>query len=140
MEANKITPDELRLLAYLHERAPGYGAEFTFDGGRVATDLGVNPDDMLRHVSYLREFGLAGANLLSRPSMRGDGSVGSVRLQGIWLTGLGENYMRDLEARPGIATRLTVDAVGRLTNAAWEIVTKVGAEFAVAYLKARGTM
>jgi hypothetical protein len=132
MKAN-INEDELKLLAYLHEHAEGYTEEFQLTPGEVAEEMQIEFKKFAKDASYLASFGLIGMNTIDNSSLDGR----SYGFMGMWLTGHGENYMRELEQQPGIARKLTVGAVSEL----WEmgkgtIVAAAGrllAEFAKHY-------
>jgi len=106
----KINEDELQILAWLHEHATGYGQRHQFLLSDVGQGVGIDKDLLPKPLSYLEEHGLVGVHAIDVSTQVGDEYV----LEGVWLTGIGEDYMRELEAQPGIARKLTVGAVREL--------------------------
>ena len=110
MNAN-IRTDELRLLAYLHEHATGYGSTHAMKARAVFQSLGIEESQFRKDASFLEQFGLVG---LGFPPMVTLESNGKQSL--IYLTGDGENLMREVEAQvevkePGRFKRIGLKAV-----------------------------
>jgi hypothetical protein len=53
----------------------------------------------------------------------------SFTVDAIWLTGDGENFMRELENQPGIAQKITVKTAGLLYDTARAVIVKVLGDF-----------
>ena len=145
MQTNNITKDELRVLAWLHEHAEGFGPDFKLSGRRMAESLGVDWVEAKKMVSYLGEFGLLGYRFKSQPIRRDTREpFGPPRaFDGVWLTGLGENYMRELEQRApvaNVAERVTAGVAGAVYDAARDVVVKVLAEVATAQVRQHGVL
>ncbi len=109
MNAN-INEDELKLLAYLHERAEGYDENFRFEPEPVGSELSIDDRELRKIASYLVSHGLVGME-----ASRFDN--GDVLLHGLWLTGAGEDYVRELEAQPSVSKKITVAVVKEMGNA-----------------------
>jgi|GEM_PF-3969867 len=105
-----INEDELKLLTYLHEHAKGFTEQFSFAPDELERELGIDEEKLKKDASYLHDHGLARMRTLDKTTYAGL----SFTLVGVWLTGLGENYMRSLEAQPSIGRKLTVGAVSEL--------------------------
>lgn len=73
---------------------------------------------LYKAASYLAGFGLVGVRLHDASDNAADGQVPIVWFY--WLTSAGENYVRDIEAQPSVARRLTLASLGT----AKEIVIK----------------
>ncbi|MGA2440098.1 MAG: hypothetical protein ABSH08_04010 [Tepidisphaeraceae bacterium] len=117
MKAN-INENELRLLAYLHEHAAGFTDDFQIDPDNVRVELEVTDEQLAKDASYLASHGLAGMTAaVSRD--------GYEALSSLWLMGTGEDYMRELEAQPGVAKKLTVAAVKEMGNALRSVAVQV---------------
>ena len=107
MVAN-IREDEFLLLAYMHEYATGYTSEFSLDPETVIKALAVSREQFLKNLSYLVAHDLAGMNTLDASTF---GDPNAFLLQGFWLTGRGENYLRELENQPGLPQKITVKVI-----------------------------
>jgi hypothetical protein len=116
MKAN-INEDELKLLAYLHEHAEGFGESFQINTKAAAETLGFDDQSFRKHWSYLEEHGLVGTSRIR------ERSTGVVVIATRYLTGLGEDYMRELENQPGIAKKITVKVV----TEGWATIQSVAA-------------
>lgn len=132
MEAH-INQDELRLLTYMHEHAPGFGERYKINPKNVCEGLGIDVDALGRSASFLEEHGLVG--MVTYDIGRRDNPDDFV-LRAIYLTGLGETYMRDLERQSGIGTRLTLAVLSRLEKVAIDAGSKILAEIIVARMRA----
>jgi hypothetical protein len=117
MKAN-INEDELRQLAYLHEHATGYTDDFQIDPDNVRVELVVTDEQLAKHASYLAAHGLAGVSVVTTR----DGYEG---LSSLWLTGDGEDYMRELESQPGVGKKVTVAVVKEMGNALRTIAVQI---------------
>ena len=106
MKAN-INEDELRLLAYLHERAEGYDENFQLDPAIVGKELVLDAPQLAKAASYLASHGLVGMETADTSTFSGR----SFLFNGLWLTGTGEDYMRELEDQPGVGKKITVAVV-----------------------------
>jgi hypothetical protein len=120
-----ITKDELRLLACLHEHAKGYGDAFTLDKAELLRVLGVDEPTLLRSVSFLMPFGLIGAKITTL----GHGAETASLLRWVWLTAAGENFMRELEAQPAFAQRITMKTAAAFWDTGRAIIVKVLSDF-----------
>ena len=112
MNAN-ISTDELKLLAYMHEHATGYTENFSFDAAEVCVELTITEEQFNKDLSYLASHGLAGMSTADASTY---GELNSFILTGVWLTGDGENYMREVEAQveknePGKFKKIGMKAV-----------------------------
>jgi hypothetical protein len=101
-----IDENELRLLTFLHENRKGYGPTLPFYVyPQLLEAAGLSEPDFSLAISYLVEHCLAGMNAESLIDENGSPDA---RLNDIWITGLGEDYMRALENQPGIGRKITV--------------------------------
>lgn len=110
MKSN-INEQELTLLTYLHEQAQGFGKEFQQPADAIMAALNLTADQLRKAGSYLQEHGLAG--VVVTPVVTFD-QEGQVEVESLWLTGLGEDYLRELEAAPGVGSKLTVAAISEM--------------------------
>lgn len=125
MATNNISKDELRLLAHLHEHAVGYGEGFNFDSRVLLQALEMDESGFTKTVTYLSAFELVGARI----SRAGDGAATQSLIRWVWLTGHGENFMRELENQPGIGTKITSKTASFLYDTAKGVIVKVLGEF-----------
>jgi hypothetical protein len=139
MNAN-INDDELKLLAYLHEHSAGYGSTFPYVPGEIAQAMTVAWELFIKNASYLEEHGLVGLRVLDASSTDGPAFI----QDRIWLTGDGENYMRELEERlkveekqPGPARKITMRVVAETGSVLRSIAVAVLTDFTEK--KLRGT-
>ena len=111
MNNANISEAELTLLTYLHEHAKGYTEEFGIPAPIAEGDLQVPAQQLGKDLSYLVAHGLAGRKVVTNPGFQRlvhDNTGQLVPLKFImWISGDGENFMRELEAQPGVARRLT---------------------------------
>jgi hypothetical protein len=119
---NNISKEEFNVLAYLHEHAEGYTDLFRVEPQIVAKALGVDMKTFNKDLSYLAAHGLIGVR-----TQEPDWEKASIA--GLWLTGDGENFMRELENQPGIARKITMGTVNAIYDAGREIIVKLLAEF-----------
>lgn len=123
-----INEDELKLLTYLHEHAGGYGEKFGLSDKSAMGTIGLDEPAFKKALSYLEEHGLAGHRI---------DTAGLVWLDyDTYITGLGEDYMRELENAPGIARKLTLRALKQLGNVVLDVAVKVLTEHLKAMAKA----
>ena len=137
MDKVNIQKGELELLAYLHEHVEGYGEHDRLRAEEVIKAMGVTAADFRKAATFLREFGLVG--IVEKPH-RSTSSQG-VMMGGIWLTGQGENFMRQLEAdlagklatapdaEPGTATKITTKVAGWLYDVSKDVIADVLATY-----------
>jgi hypothetical protein len=130
MTAN-INEDELRLLAYLHEHAEGYDGNFAFEPENVASALNFEMPAMKKNSSYLAAHGLVGMSAADTTTMTARGFI----FVTVWLTGLGEDYMRALEKEPSVGRKLTVGAVSQMWDAGKGIIVSTAAQLLAEYVK-----
>lgn len=104
MEA-KITAEELTVLAWFHENAVGYGPKFAEFHETLESGTDIKHPALMRAVTYLDGWGLVGCVVADRGY---SGERPECMLTSVWFTSAGENYMRILDAQPGIAKRVTV--------------------------------
>jgi hypothetical protein len=135
MGAN-ISEDELKLLAYLHENAGGYTDMFTFEPEDLTTALGIGIEQLKKDVSFLAGFGLAGMQTSDTTAYGSRGTT--FILVGVWLTSIGESYMRELEERlnkqeekPGAVKKVTLKVV----QEGWGMVKAVAVSVLSEYAK-----
>jgi hypothetical protein len=112
--STNISQSELSLLAYFHENANGFGKEFGVSPDKIRQALGTSEDDFVKDVSYLEEHKLVGSLHLNLSTMN---RAAFYKLGSVWLTGLGENYMRELERAQGVGKRITVKVVKEMGSA-----------------------
>lgn len=113
-----ISKDEFTLLAWLHENAEGYSDEFSYTEDELANHLGWERLTLRKAISYLDGLELLGAESIS--------TYGNpIRFVRVWLTADGENFMRELEAQPGIAKTITTKTVGWVWETGQQIVIGV---------------
>lgn len=122
---NNISKEELAILAYLHEHARGFTEAFPFVPAEVAAAMDRAVDQFLKDASYLEAHGLVGMNVIDASSSDGPSFIH----MDMWLTGDGENFVRELEQQPGIARRITTKTVGAIYDAGREIVVRVLGDF-----------
>jgi hypothetical protein len=101
----------LKLLACLSEHAGQVGQRFWLDPKPVVRSLGISQEEFALASGYLVEHGFAGKRMFSVGA--DTAPVASVRCCAIWLTGSGENHLRELQASPGVGGKLTVGVVGK---------------------------
>ncbi len=89
----KINELELNLLAYLHEHAAGYSDNQRFPPEDIANGLGCTIAELVKAATYLAGWGLVG--LWRTPA------VVCKPIAPIYLTHLGENYMRTMRGTTG---------------------------------------
>jgi hypothetical protein len=126
MTAN-INENELKLLAYLHEHARGYGKDFKVDIGEATKAAGFDLLQFGRHASYLAEHGLVGISVMDVERFSEDDII----YEGLWLTGQGEDFMRELESQPGVPKKLTVSAISE----GWGAIKSIAASLLAEYTK-----
>jgi hypothetical protein len=125
-KTTNISEDELSLLAHLHEYAKGYTAEFPFEVEAATKALGLTEEKLAKDLSYLVGHNLAGWKAFSRRTSAGH----SFCLTEFWITGLGEDYMRDLEGQPGVGRRITTKVV----KEGWEVIKGAAADLLKSYM------
>lgn len=124
-----INEDELKLLTYLHEHAKGYGERFGLSDKAAMGAIGMDEPAFKKAYSYLQEHGLAGHRI---------DTAGTVWIDcGTYITGLGEDYMRELEKAPSIARKLTVGALKQLGNVVQDVAVKALTEHLAAMAKSQ---
>lgn len=87
----RITDDEAAQLAYLHENAAGFAPRYCYTVDHLARETGLDEARVVRAVTYLEQWGLVGFN--------SDWAADADVIGGVYLTGLGEAYMREVESR-----------------------------------------
>jgi hypothetical protein len=97
-----LSLDEMELLAYLHERARSFDVNGCFSDIPILNDLEWEAVRLTKVKSYLFQW-----NMIQQ--------VGTPQL--FFLTGAGENFMRDLEAQLRQKNELT--RTQKLTRAFW---------------------
>ena len=133
MEIN-IDEDELKLLTYLHEKATGYGEEFSFEMETVTPALGWDQQTFDRVASYLAEWDLITAVT----------PTSGMPFFTLALTGQGENYMREFEKKLEERNLLsrgkqaTVSTLKSLLDTGRDVVIKVATAVLTDYVKTHG--
>jgi hypothetical protein len=92
-----ISADELTLLAYLHEHATGYTPADILTRKPMQdmlTSLNLSLPEFRKQVTFLASFGLVGVSEIVFTNTMGGGA----EINGVGITGAGENYIRELEA------------------------------------------
>jgi hypothetical protein len=112
-----ISETEMQILAYLHEHAAGYDDNYPFDCDTIKRELAMDDVTFRRAVSFLDQWRLVG---LRGEKVR-NSQAHNFLLGQIWPTGLGENYVRDVEESPNVGRRITVTVV----KEAWGIIKPV---------------
>ena len=119
MNAN-INENELKLLAYLHEDATGYDVEHQIPSEHIMQGLGmedleISGRELRKWASYLEAHGLVGMVKDHEVTFETEGET---PIAAVWITGSGENFMRELEERlkaekkePGPAKTITAKVV-----------------------------
>ena len=125
MEA-KISADELRLLVWLHENAKAFGESGAWYPQAMTKELGISAAQLAKDASYLAGHHLVGATFGDRTHL--GSSSPEYWLQSLYLTSVGENYIRVLEEKPGIAQRLTIATLKKVEDVAVKIAGTVLAE------------
>lgn len=115
MEA-KINEHELRLLIWLHENVRGFNEGSGVRGADVCKGLGHDSPSLYRIATYLAGHQLVGLRLGDVTTLGSRGQ--DFRIIYIWLTSFGEDYIRNIEAEPGIARRLTVSTLAAVKELA----------------------
>jgi hypothetical protein len=108
MTAN-INEDELKLLTYLHEHVNGYGSNHGIGIKMVAQELERSVQHVRKDASYLGEHGLGGIHHRDAPKQ-----IFTIDPEVVYLSGIGEDYMRKLEDSPSVARKLTVSVLSEL--------------------------
>ena len=121
----RFAEDDMLVLAYLHEHAKGFGDKCIFSAEHVARDLFLSPEAMSKSVSYLTDLRFVGARLSHR---RRDGVL---VYREMFLTGMGENLVREVEEHNGVMRRMTVSAV----REGWTVLKVVAASVLSEVLK-----
>jgi hypothetical protein len=124
MKAN-INEAELSLLAYLHEHARGFNEHYLSVTKIIQTDLELSDAQLHFQSSYLAAHGLVGVNATFVGSLGDQHPV----IRGLWITGLGEDYMRELEAAPGVGKKLGAGMVREMGAALRTIAVAVLSDF-----------
>jgi len=125
-----INADELSLLAYMHEHAEGYTAEFPIDIDATMQTLGVDQKHFIKDLSYLVDQQFAGWNAIDTSTYEGR----SFEMESFWLTSRGENYIRDVESQPGFAKKITVGVV----KEGWGLLKGIAADVLKNYMTGAG--
>ena len=116
---------QLALLAYLREHSGGYAQRIGLDPKPVAKGLRIDHGELVMEASALVRHGLVGVRGF-RPDA---GHPASEPVPAIWLTGRGEDYLRRLEADPGVRRRVTVTSVKEMGRVLGLIAAKVLKDF-----------
>lgn len=86
----------------------------------------MSQERLVKNLSYLVAHHLAGWNPLDTTTYE----ARSFLIERFWLTGLGEDYMRDLENQPGMAKRITTKVV----KEGWEFIKTTAADLLKSYM------
>ena len=112
-----IRREEFLVLSYLHEHAEGYDPDFSFDLNQVAEGTGLTVAQTRKAGSYLSSLVLA---VLTDPAVV---TYGNEDTKVIFLTGQGEEFMRQLEDQLyEVLATAPAEGGGKVTT----ITTKVG--------------
>lgn len=122
---NGMNETELRLLAHLHERSAGSGQRVSLDPKAIAGKLRLKLDEVAACAAALAAHGLAGLRGF-RPVADESPPTG---ISAVWLTGKGEDYLRQVEADVGVGRRITVALVEEMGGPLRAIAGFVLAEF-----------
>ena len=120
-----LAQTELKLLAYLQEHSEGSGQRIGLDPKPIAKDLRIGPEQLTKDSSALKGHSLAGVRGFRADPER----LEAVKVSSIWLTGRGEDFLRQLEADPGVGRPITVAMVMQMGGALTDIAAKVLTEF-----------
>ncbi|HEV2296865.1 MAG TPA: hypothetical protein VGR35_23700 [Tepidisphaeraceae bacterium] len=129
-----INEDEMKLLAHLHEHAPGYGSDYPFDPSEVQNALRLDDRGFHRAASYLEQLGLVGIKSELAESFEDS----QLFLFGIWLTGMGANFMRTLENAPGVRRKVTAAVVSKVWPAGDDAIVEVASQQVTDLARHRG--
>ena len=125
MQSN-INERELKVLAYMHEAATGYGLPFMFDLGAMNDALKLSEAELAKALSYLAEHRLVSVDWSAPRTFRRDVQI---RPAVVSLSGLGEDYMREVERR--LAEKTAGNAfktVGlKVVTETWDVLKDVAA-------------
>jgi len=131
----RISRDEFAVLTYLHQNAEAYDESSAFEVDEIAKVTGLDPKDVKKSASYLSSVGMA---RLTRPT---DVTYGNMNDFVVFLTGNGENFMRELEDRllttlqrapdvkPGSLAKITTKVGGFVYDTGKDIIAKALAEW-----------
>jgi hypothetical protein len=128
MDESIINEDELKVLAYLHEHAKGWGEDFPVSKNQMMAALGWEREQFRKHWSFLAGHGLVGSRTSEVQVPIGFRKIPQTLY---WMTVDGEKYMRAIESRPGIGKKLTVTVVSEL----WGMGKGVAAQAAFSLFK-----
>jgi hypothetical protein len=131
-----ISESELKLLVYLHEHVGGYGENHHVAPAQVCRDLEIDEAALKKDGSYLEEHGLAGIEVV--PHKNTLGLIDKLSVNAVYLTGLGEDYVRNLENKPSIGRTLTVKGLGELGKVVIDVAREVLTELVKAGIKSVG--
>lgn len=126
--------DEMKLLAYLHEHARGFGPNYPMDPAEVQAALELDQRAFHRAASYLEQLGLVGI----RSELAESFAESELFLFGIWMTGMGGNFMRNLENAPGVGHKVTVAVVGQAWKIGTDTVVRVASQLLTEIARSRG--
>lgn len=90
-----VSPAQLEMLEYLHERSGGSGRRIGLDPKHIRRGLRISPTRFAEDSASLVAHGFAGVRAL-RPDAN---DVPSATCSAIWVTGKGEDYLR--RSHPG---------------------------------------
>lgn len=122
MEA-KINDDELRLLVWLHENARGFGQGMGFYWPSVVQRIEIEESSLRHAATYLQGHGLVGMSVQDMSAFGDDAP--EVHIGELWLTSFGENYIRNIEAAPGVAQKLTLSALAKIGGGVKVVATTI---------------
>jgi hypothetical protein len=128
-----ISESELKLLVYLHENVGGYGKNHHVPPPQICRDLGIDLAVLTKDGSYLEEHGLAGIEVVSHKNPLG--LIDKLSVDAVYLTGLGEDYVRALENQPSIGRKLSVKVLGELGKVVTQVAREILTELVHAGLK-----
>jgi hypothetical protein len=145
-----LNETELKVLAFLHERATGYDrfhCVHAKDQNGLAKEIGCDNAAFAKAVSYLGSWNMVGdldrhaRDPATKEKFR---RMGGGAIHSLWLTGDGEAYMRALEAQLERDTllakgkTLTLGALAQVWAAARDAVAQTAGVVLAEYVKQHG--
>jgi len=122
---------ELELLAHLHETVEGYDHHFKVDPKGVMAALSVDEKQLRKSASYLEAFGLVGTTKIDVTTFQS----AEFLFAGIYLTGLGEDFMRALEKKPGVPKKITLGVMKELWTVGKGAISSVAGQTLAEFVK-----
>ena len=125
MSAAHINRSEIKMLLWLRENTNGCGEEFAAGYGLVRKALSDDSKTFSKQSSYLAGLGLIEIGTFDLRTYIGR-TIGTETR--IWLTALGEKFLREMESVPSGIKSLTLKVFDKIEDAAIEIAARTAAK------------